>query len=248
MSPHTRRYAPNVPPSSFSARTIRRIVRDTERPEGNDGDQSVQEIRREIEAVEAEGRRLLDAFNGLELSTLTKSQHQPIGVITMSNQSVHAGSDTISVYSDASVSLKRSLVGRVAGNSSPLISQPITLSRKCSISSISSPGRSATNLVSVPAVPPLPSSPLGRLGAGSTSSVNLSRNPGYLPLATVQEKSVPLDSSWYHTNDAAIQTLENEMADIRRRRAEVVARYQSRLEFLRVKLKGAEMHEKLLKR
>ena len=49
-------------------------------------------------------------------------------------------------------------------------------------------------------------------------------------------------------SDPAFATLESEMADIRRRRAEVVARYEAKLELLRAKLKGAEMHEKLLKR
>jgi len=48
--------------------------------------------------------------------------------------------------------------------------------------------------------------------------------------------------------DPALQALENDMADIRRRREEVIARYEARLDLLRVKLKGAEMHEKLLKR
>lgn len=62
-------------------------------------------------------------------------------------------------------------------------------------------------------------------------------NTGFLPLETVDE-----------TNDPALVMLESEMADIRRRRAEVVARYEAKLELLRAKLKGAEMHEKLLKR
>ena len=100
----------------------------------------------------------------------------------------------------------------------------------------------------IPTVPPLPSSPLGRLGAGSSSSISLSRNPGYIPLTIVEEQFAAQGVSTYSPSDAAMQILENEMADIRRRRAEVVARYQSRLEFLSVKLKGAEMHEKLLKR
>lgn len=56
-------------------------------------------------------------------------------------------------------------------------------------------------------------------------------------LETVEEASDPM-----------IASLESEMADIRRRRAEVVARYEAKLELLRAKLKGAEMHEKLLKR
>lgn len=62
-------------------------------------------------------------------------------------------------------------------------------------------------------------------------------NAGFPTLQTVNEAS-----------DPALVMLESEMADIRRRRAEVVARYEAKLELLRAKLKGAEMHEKLLKR
>jgi len=62
-------------------------------------------------------------------------------------------------------------------------------------------------------------------------------NTGLSTLETVEE-----------AGDPALAKLENEMADIRRRRAEVVARYEAKLELLRAKLKGAEMHEKLLKR
>ncbi|KAF9533734.1 hypothetical protein CPB83DRAFT_889549 [Crepidotus variabilis] len=39
-----------------------------------------------------------------------------------------------------------------------------------------------------------------------------------------------------------------ELVDIRRRRVEVIARYTARLDFLRAKLKGAELHEKLLRK
>jgi hypothetical protein len=45
-----------------------------------------------------------------------------------------------------------------------------------------------------------------------------------------------------------IAALEVEMAEIRRRRAEVMGRYEERLGYLRAKLKGAELHEKLLRR
>jgi hypothetical protein len=41
---------------------------------------------------------------------------------------------------------------------------------------------------------------------------------------------------------------ETEMEDIRRRREEVSLRYEARLEYLRAKLKGAQLHEKLLKK
>jgi hypothetical protein len=39
-----------------------------------------------------------------------------------------------------------------------------------------------------------------------------------------------------------------ELAEVRRRRAEMVGRCEARLEYLRAKLKGAQIHEKLLKK
>jgi hypothetical protein len=44
-----------------------------------------------------------------------------------------------------------------------------------------------------------------------------------------------------------LAALEAEMGEIRRRRAEVMGRYEERLGYLRAKLKGAELHEMLLK-
>jgi hypothetical protein len=41
---------------------------------------------------------------------------------------------------------------------------------------------------------------------------------------------------------------EEDMDDIRRRREEVGQRYEARLDYLRAKLKGAQLHEKLLKK
>jgi len=222
------------------------MMRSTPPPDDLDGEhtQSVKELREEIEAVEAEGRRLLDAFNGLELSTLTRSHQRP--KIPISASSIRGESDAMSITSSGSMSLKRSPSGRVG---SPLVSQPISLSRKNSFSSVSSRGKSVINFGSIPNVPPLPNSPLGRLGSGSSSSISLSRGL-HSPLPTVEEKRPTHLGSFSQVpnQDPALQALENDMADIRRRREEVVARYEARLEFLRVKLKGAEMHEKLLKR
>ena len=45
-----------------------------------------------------------------------------------------------------------------------------------------------------------------------------------------------------------MSALESELFDIRRRRQEVTARYQDRLEYLRAQLKGAELREKLLRK
>jgi len=44
------------------------------------------------------------------------------------------------------------------------------------------------------------------------------------------------------------EEVENEMEDIRRRREEVSLRYEARLEYLRAKLKGAQLHEKLMRK
>ena len=44
------------------------------------------------------------------------------------------------------------------------------------------------------------------------------------------------------------EDIENEMEDIQRRREEVSLRYEARLEYLRAKLKGAQLHEKLMRK
>ena len=155
--------------------------------------------------------------------------------------------------------------------STPLVSQPISLGRKSSLSSISSRGRSGTTS-GAPYLPALPSS-LGRLWSGSSSSVNLARSTNHLPLAPVAEgdsresieghrRHLRLDTSSSALlgpsstsprrngligDDGDITALEAEMAEIRRRRAEVMGRYDERLGYLRAKLKGAELHEKLLR-
>jgi hypothetical protein len=44
------------------------------------------------------------------------------------------------------------------------------------------------------------------------------------------------------------EDIENEIEDIQRRREEVSVRYEARLEYLRAKLKGAQLHEKLMRK
>lgn len=253
---------------------------------------SSKEIRAQIEAVEAEGRRLMDAFNGLELGALTrKSQSNPISTLPSAahflqglDSSDNAWSsqspkdpDGMSLRSTTSngtnLSTQRSPVRspRTAPHAT-LVSQPVSLGRKPSLSSISSRGRSVTTS-GAPHLPALPSS-LGRLWSGSSSSVNLTRSSNHLPLAPVAEgdsresveghkRHLHLDTSssallrpgpasprknGAFEDDGDIAALEVEMAEIRRRRSEVMGRYEERLGYLRAKLKGAELHEKLLRR
>ena len=237
-TPTSRKSSRNLPPSSYSNRGFKSAphtpVRDQKHRSSGEWDlngehtQSVKELRAEIEAVEAEGRRLLDAFNGLELSTLTKRQRRPVPV------QIPTETDEGSIHSGRSASIRGPR--QMPTNSQPLVSQPITLSRKNSLSSMSSRGRSISASHHHHPFPLASSNSLGRYGTstGSTPSVN---NAGVSTLETVNEAS-----------DPAFAMLESEMTDIRRRRAEVVARYEAKLELLRAKLKGAEMHEKLLKR
>ena len=257
--------------------------------------QTTAEIKQEIAHMEAEGRRLMDAFNGLELSTLVRQQRRPGNAPLASASlmttpvdgealwktypspsskppSVKTGkdADAMSIVSASSgrtaLSQKRSPSVRSrprqlnASNSAPVF-QPITLSRKTSISSVSSRHKNGA-----------PS--LGRLGLGSTSSLNVRGSSSNLPLATVSETGLsyvssplkgaasprppptPLSASGSQYSDSVknlhddddIVALEAEMADIRKRRAEVTARYEARLEYLRARLKGAELRERLLKR
>ena len=109
---------------------------------------------------------------------------------------------------------------------------------------------------------------LGRLAAagGSSSSLNLRGSSAHLPLAPVRERdsteiqpslsldttgsdsSAPLGLGLRREDGEEVEAAAKEVADVRRRRAEVVGRYEERLEYLRAKLKGAELHEKLLRK
>ncbi len=281
-----------TPPSAFHHRmngVEQRRIQSRLLDEDLDDDvlKSSKEIHAQIEAVEAEGRRLMDAFNGLELSALTrKSQPNPISTLQSAAHFLQRldsfengwspqsskDPDGISMHSTTSNGTNhRSPVRshRTAPNT-PLVSQPVSLARKTSLSSISSRGRGGS-ASGAPYIPTLPSS-LGRLWSGSSSSVNLARSTSHLPLATVTEgqsiegnkRPLRLDTSlsvpsgptptsprnWKNGvigDDEDLAALETEMAEIRRRRTEVMGRYEERLGYLRAKLKGAELHEKLLR-
>ncbi|KAI0269849.1 hypothetical protein BC834DRAFT_863600 [Gloeopeniophorella convolvens] len=290
----SKRRAP-PPPSAFHARINgsepKRIHSILDDALDDEDLRSSKEIRAQIEAIEAEGRRLMDAFNGLELSALTrKSRGNQIPALPSSGlfpQSPQDGMESLdstwtfqgslqpprdadglslrsTTSNGTSLSAHRSPIrGARTTPNSPLVSQPVSLGRKSSFSSVSG----------APHLPSLPAS-LGRLGIGSSSSVNLTRSAGHLPLAPVVEgdsresieahaRHLRVDTSPSGPqglstlsprrndvigDDADIAALEVEMTEIRRRRAEVMGRYEERLSYLRAKLKGAELHEKLLRR
>jgi len=279
----------SAPPSSYLGRgsvVDLTHVQSSSVDSSGDGDEdqmsSAADFRREIQKVDEERKHLLDAFAGLELSTLIKQQGQlshalqlpsppgsedgwkgpKLASEQMSMRSSNMDVDTNSLKSIGSsrtgsmrkASLIRNGVNRPPLPPSGLSTDSGSLRRKLSTSTISS----SSKLVS-PVSSPLSPRPSGRLKLGSTSSVNLTRSTGHLPLATVAETDGPRrshspppplpDKSLLSPSRPSIQhnTVGDEMADIQRRRAEVNARYDARLEYLRARLKGAELREKVLK-
>ncbi|KAF9474322.1 hypothetical protein BDN70DRAFT_815857, partial [Pholiota conissans] len=112
-----------------------------------------------------------------------------------------------------------------------------SIMRKASISSVSSHTPSVS-----------PSS--GTLGVSNSHAHSLSRSTSQLGLKGLKSRSA-MASTETVGGGAAPNASEDfddaELSDIRKRREDVVARYKSRVEFLRAKLKGAELREKVLR-
>ncbi|KAF8650146.1 hypothetical protein AX16_005381 [Volvariella volvacea WC 439] len=276
------------PPSSFPMRAIGaepRFAGSQSNIFDDDHLQTSQDIKEEIAAVEAEARRLMDAFHGLELTTMTKIQRRQAlsageddsvestwTLIPPDGQSarrlpIHGDSDAASTRSGASAgtapSMARSAhsasVRKVVIRSKSNLttgslavshgSKPSSLHRKNSISSVTSQERKHMLKNSVP--PPVPAIPAayGHLAAHNASSVSLARSNGHLPLAAgVEDDKSSVGNSPLRRIETGKQGAESEIEEIRRRRDEVNSRYEARLEYLRAKLKGAQLHEKLLKK
>lgn len=284
ISGSVRKRAPQTPPSSFhGARSLGQdprhspTVRDVFNEENL---KTSQDIKKEIVAVEAEQRRLIDAFNGLELTTLSKARRHHQGRPSLKGSegvadSQWGGSDTkshkrfdpsesdaISVRSGVSTKTTPSVAPSLARSASSVRNKTLraksshvlnpslnltpssSLHRKDSSSSFASGGRRFERSLGTPP-PPVPAIPLtvshGHLRAANSSSISLARSANHLPMDVLHEDE---DRSETRPEEDS----EQEVEDIRRRREEVNMRYQARLEYLRAKLKGAQLHEKLLKK
>lgn len=270
-----------TPPSSFPTRIIaqdNRITNSIYNVFDEEHLKTVQEITQEIQNVEAEGKRLMDAFNGLEVTTLAKLQRHHIRPSLKSadigkGSESHWGPDSesrsqrrIILADDAmsmrsgtsagttpsvSASLARSVHSskRVAWSTKPsslavnLASRSGSLHRKNSTSSITSERKGGRTL------PVGPNSISHGYPKGANSSnISLSRSTGHLPMDTVLEDEKVSMSETMNTVRLEPEDIEDEMEDIRRRREEVSLRYEARLEYLRAKLKGAQLHEKLMRK
>ncbi|KAG7089522.1 hypothetical protein E1B28_011198 [Marasmius oreades] len=88
------------------------------------------------------------------------------------------------------------------------------------------------------------------------NSATSNRSTGHLPLTAVAgERQVRADvvrrpsvSDGMTRGRGGEDEIDPLVLDVRKRRKEVICRYEARLEYLRARLKGAELHEKLLKR
>jgi hypothetical protein len=245
----SRRTFPTSPPSSFPSRVagidMKQLV--SGKLHGvfdADNLTTAAEIRQEIENVEGEGKRLLDAFNGLEISTLTKRQNRS-GCGPMVRDAIDS---TWTLVPDRRP-LRRgpdsdttSLLSNDSSRTSPSIAMSTRSSRRTPLSPVKS------NAASIPPVPSLPSSPAAVADddVSSSSSLSLARSRSHRALRSLVESDELSEMDSHEEGDAFV--LDKELSDIRRRREEVLDRYEARLDYLRAKLKGAEIHEKLLRK
>lgn len=286
-TPHTPRRRLAAPPSSFPG-----VMKQQENRYPNtsiynvfdeDHLSSAAEIRQEILAVEAEVKRLMDAFTGLEVTTLSKAQRSRGYSVTRSDagRPSNVGSVVESKWSTEGKSTKRFNIGdsdagsvRSANSAgtglaksvhssriglraktsvttslalSAASSRPGSLRRKNSSSSMQSHGVGKAGPVA-----PIPALPghggFGQVNGANNSSVSLAKS-GHI-MGSVREDDARSAAGTVTTTVRMEDEVEDgdEMEDIRRRREEVQMRYDGRLDYLRAKLKSAELHEKLLRK
>jgi hypothetical protein len=219
------------------------------------------EIRQEIEAVQAEGARLLDAFNGLELTALARKSNGHGHHSNWDGQDAVESTwtlvperrlqrrtndnDSASIHSSTSAGTAQSMTR------SPHSARKMNVTLTGSRPDFAGSGLALSGKNGIPSIPSVAMS-LSRQAIGSTSSVNLHKSSQLPSRSNVDSsdsseraRSIVLDIG-EDSPDGAVS--ESEITDLRRRREEVVARYEARVEYLRAKLRGAELHEKLLRK
>ncbi|KLO05924.1 hypothetical protein SCHPADRAFT_910679 [Schizopora paradoxa] len=195
------------PPSSFSSRRLALWAQEDDRL------RSATEIRSEIAETEAEAQRLLDAFNGLELSALTRHRNDHLSHSLSSGHSTETRDSAWTLIPD-----------QASGFGPDVYSSRKISDRSRNIlegSSIRLHQLSKGKLAFPDAFPSDGVDHMNGLGVyGGSNSAD------YCSLVNA--------------------TIQNEVEDIRRRKIDVTDRYQQRLDYLRARLKGAEIHERLI--
>jgi hypothetical protein len=252
-----------TPPSSFPSRIVgndsSKQLHHVSDVFDEDHPKTASELRQEILAIEAEARRLMDAFNGLEMTTLAKIQRKTYlngdGKLSESSSwsMSHEGQSPTKRVTivDSDVASTKSATS--AGTTPSMLRSPQSARRprpKIGLHSSPGSGSGLKNMNSTssfgsqerrthPPVPPLPTLPSGYgKMVGSMSNISLTQSAPQTAMSTLSEDEAGVEGG----------KVDDEMDSIRRRRAEVSRRYEVRLEYLRAQLKGAELHEKLARR
>ncbi|KAF8170095.1 hypothetical protein BJ912DRAFT_1066806 [Pholiota molesta] len=220
--------------NDLEANTIRRIQKQRARRLPTTTPANVNVL---LEGREWRTHRLVTSPSSPRLDTKTHSHHRHIA-----SSLERRGSDVASIRSGSSnytsLSHSKSIASLPKHPSSPLSAtfRMPSIMRKSSISSVSSHTPSVS-----------PSS--GTLGV-NTHARGLSRSTSQLGLRTLKGSSALASTETIGgaNPDPPEYNDDAELSDIRQRREDLVARYQSRVEFLRAKLRGAELHEKLLRK
>ncbi|KIM40465.1 hypothetical protein M413DRAFT_445922 [Hebeloma cylindrosporum] len=266
-SPSRQPLSPLHPEKSIS--TIRDVFDD-------ENLRSATDIRNAIALTEEEGRRLVEAFNNLESTTTRRIQKQKahrLPTTTPANinillggkewrehrlvsspssplldsksrhilSSVESNSDGVSIRSGSS---NRTSLSQSRSISSLPKQPPISpLSPHFRASSIAMPRKNSVSSISSSQAP-------SHVSPGMLGVSTLSRSTSHLALRRLKdsEMSVSTETVGQIASDPADGDEDAELSDIRKRREDLIGRYTARLEFLNAKLKGAELHEKLLKK
>ena len=230
---------------------------------------SAKDIRAAITTSEDEARKLIDAFNELEASALRRFQKQHARRLPVTTPDVNVlleGREwrehrLIPSSSSPVFDFKERYMLNSADSTGDGISIRSGSSHQTSISqSISSLRKNPPGSPLSPHFRTPPLFPARKSSISSISSQKFSFNSTRV-LAVNSSSSLPRSGSHLAfpqlkgKNNASKESVgledgddESEISDIRRRREELIARYTARLEFLRAKLKGAELHEKLLRK
>ncbi|KAG8970305.1 hypothetical protein FRC05_000679 [Tulasnella sp. 425] len=263
------------PPSSYNLR--RAVVEGLDDDDDDAHRQSSAELRTEIAQVEAEYKRIMGNYHGAEMATLAKLPSIPrpspsarplsaVSQTTVKELSFAAASSiaetssprnpekaggkgqikSMSSQSKLSASLGRFGSLRRKGSvskttpSSPAL-QPASLSHKSSLMSLPN-GRPSFNKSNSNLMLP-PSNLSIRSRPSNVSATDFP--PSALGLAGMDESE---DAETENDEEREARKAQRQLDRIQSSREDAVRRYENRLEYLRTKLKSAEIHERLLKK
>lgn len=246
------------PPSSYHR--PRRLPPQLLEPE-LDGEESSADIRAEIAAVELEKQQLMENFQGLELSAVSQ---QGYGMKSRSRSSSkdERPSSMWTITPGAHAGASRDPSPPAVPKVPPMqVMGPSVAERKRSLGMVNIASakfsKSRDHIVTPPSItrPASPSTKPPKSGffrrrTTQSSSVNSGQQASSPPRA-VSESAVDMKgrstTPGGNQSQSSLTPEANILVGIQQRKAETAARYDQRLEFLRARLKGAELKERLIR-